>query len=63
MHPNQPESIDLLKATGSGEYVGNPFGGGAVTLWGKPVVVTNAIGAGTVLVGSRQAATSTGGEA
>jgi HK97 family phage major capsid protein len=56
MHPAQSENIDLLKTT-DGEYLGNPFGGGAATLWGKPVVVTNAVGAGTVLVGSRQAAT------
>jgi len=57
MHPNQAETIDLVKATGSGEYISDPYRGGAVTLWAKPVVVTNAIGAGTVLVGSSQAAT------
>jgi HK97 family phage major capsid protein len=56
MHPNQSENIDLLKTT-DGEYLGNPFGGGAAVLWNKPVIVTNAIGAGTVLVGSRDAAT------
>jgi HK97 family phage major capsid protein len=57
MHPNQAESIDLAKESGSGAYFGDPFRAGPTTLWGKPVVVTNAIGAGTVLVGSRQAAT------
>jgi HK97 family phage major capsid protein len=57
LHPNQLETIELSKTTGSGEYIANPFGGGPPTLWNKPVIVTNAIGAGTVLVGSRQAAT------
>jgi HK97 family phage major capsid protein len=50
------ETIHLLKSTAN-EYLGDPFRGGPPSLWGKPLIVTNAIGAGTVLVGSRQAAT------
>jgi HK97 family phage major capsid protein len=57
LHPNQLETIELAKTTGGGEYFGDPFRGGPTTLWGKPVIVTNGVGAGTVLVGSRQAAT------
>ncbi len=56
VHPNQWESIELYRTT-TGEFQTDPFRSGPKTLWGLPVVVTNAIGAGTCLVGSfKQAA-------
>ena len=56
LHPNQWENIETLKDS-TGDYLGDPFRGGPNTLWGVNVVVTNAIGVGTALVGSRDAAT------
>jgi HK97 family phage major capsid protein len=51
IHPNQWESIELYRST-TGEFQVDPFKAGPRTLWGLPVVVTNTIGAGTVLLGS-----------
>ena len=47
-------TVQLAKATGSGEYFGaGPFAAPAgPTLWGRAVAVTNAIAEGTVLVGA-----------
>lgn len=55
-HPNQSEHIDLQRDT-TGQYLRNPFTGGAATVWGIPLITTQNIGAGTVLVGSRLGAT------
>jgi HK97 family phage major capsid protein len=38
--------------TTTGEYLGDPFRGGPRTLWNLPVVVSTAVGSGTVLVGA-----------
>ena len=70
--PSDYEVIRLLKDTANQYYGGGPFlgayGAGAPAaasgqlsgaldaIWGKPVYVTGAIGAGTALVGSSQAA-------
>jgi HK97 family phage major capsid protein len=35
MHPNQAESIDLAKESGSGAYFGDPLRGGPTALWAK----------------------------
>lgn len=54
VHPTVWQTILLSKATGTGNYfAGGPFVDSAnQTLWGKRVVATTAITAGTALVGS-----------
>lgn len=62
LHPNDWETIRLSRddsgaSAGTGGYLfGPPSQGGAVTLWGLPVVVTPAIPEGTALVGDARAA-------
>jgi len=72
VHPTEYQLMRLSKDTANQYYGGGPFQGpygsgqdlaasgqvsGATdTVWGKPVYVTAAIGAGTALVGSRSAA-------
>lgn len=57
MHPNDWERVATMKDE-AGRYIGtNPFSGESQPrLWGKPVVVTQAIDEGTALVGSFRAA-------
>lgn len=51
MHPNDWEPIRLLKTT-TNEYIwGHPAVVGPDTLFGKPVIITNAITEGTALTG------------
>lgn len=52
MHPNNWQTIRLMKTSGSGEYIlGDPMMDVEARLWGKPVVVTTAIAANTALTG------------
>lgn len=52
MHPTNWETIRLMKTTGSGEYImGNPMVETEARLFGKPVVITNAITVNTALTG------------
>lgn len=55
LNPADWESIELLKETGTGAYIwANPMGLLNPTLWGKRVVVSNSMVAGTFLVGNFQ---------
>lgn len=52
MHPSDWEAIELLKTT-YGEYIwADPRAQAGPSLWGLPMVVTNAMTAGTFLVGA-----------
>lgn len=52
LNPADVETIDLAKATGSGEFFsGGPFSMGPRTVWGVPIVESEAFTAGTALVG------------
>lgn len=58
LHPTDWADISLLKSS-QGEYLVSEPGGsdmGPASLWSVPVVVTNAIGKGTFLAGSSEAA-------
>lgn len=49
--PTDMEKVDLLKDT-TGQYLGSgPFGGYVRTMWGVPLVESEALAAGTALVG------------
>lgn len=49
------QTVTLMKATGTGNYLaGGPFGAGQTTLWNKRVVVTPAMAANSALVGAFQ---------
>ncbi len=52
LHPNDWAAIELLKTSGSGEYIatGNPRSAGAPSLWGVNVVPTMAMDEGDFLV-------------
>lgn len=51
MNPEDVETVDLMKDT-TGRYLGNgPFGTGPGTLWGRPMVESEAVPAGTAIVG------------
>jgi HK97 family phage major capsid protein len=51
LHPNDATEIDLTK-DGDGNYIkSDPNHLSAATLWGRPIVETTAISAGTFLVG------------
>jgi HK97 family phage major capsid protein len=52
MHPNDWESIDLLKDGENRFYRGGPFMGGPQTLWGVPVVEDFAAVEGTPILGN-----------
>lgn len=50
--PADAETIDLAKASGTGNYLGGgPFAQGPSTLWGYPTVVSEALPAKTAIVG------------
>ena len=53
LNPTDAQNIDLLKANNEpNRFVGpGPYGVGAAHLWGVPVVETDALAAGTALVG------------
>lgn len=51
IHPNNWETIRLMKTTDNAYIWGPPSIPGVETLWGKPIVVTNAITANTALTG------------
>lgn len=52
MSPTDWESIELLKETTGGYIWANPMAQAGPRMWGLPVVVTNAMVAGTFLVGA-----------
>lgn len=54
MHPTDWARMEILKDTAGGYIIGNPQGQVAPTLWGLPVVATQAIAQDTVLVGAFQ---------
>lgn len=56
MHPSDWAFIELMKDTTGGYIIGNPQGGLAPTLWGLPVVATQAMTIDKVLVGAFRAA-------
>lgn len=56
MHPSDWAWVELLKDTTGRYIIGNPQGGIAPTLWGLPVVATQAITIDKVLVGAFNAA-------
>jgi HK97 family phage major capsid protein len=52
LNPVDVETVDLARETGTGKfYGGGPFAMGPQTLWGKPILETEGIPAGTALVG------------
>jgi HK97 family phage major capsid protein len=56
MNPADWQSFDLLKATAGQFYFGGPLQLGTPTLWGLPVIQTEAVPQGTCYVGDlRQA--------
>ncbi len=54
LHPADWAGIELLKDTTGAYVIGNPQGTLSPTLWGLPVVATQAIGAGKFLTGAFQ---------
>lgn len=69
LHPDDYETIRLLKDTNGQLYGGGPFfgpygaggqanssgqiTGASETVWGKPLLVTSAVGSGTAIIGTR----------
>jgi len=54
MHPTDWARVELTKDAGGNYIIGNPQGNLSPTLWGLPVVATQAIAADKVLVGAFQ---------
>lgn len=52
MNPSDWGAIERLKDTANAYIVGNPLNPYGASLWGKPVVVTNTVTAGKLLVGA-----------
>jgi len=52
LHPSEWATIELLKDTTGRYLIGNPQGSLSPTLWGRPVVETQAMTVDTALVGS-----------
>lgn len=52
LNPVDVETVDLAREAGTGKfYGGGPFAMGPQTLWGKPILETEGVPAGTALVG------------
>lgn len=52
MNPADRETVDLLKDGNQQFYFGGPSGAGGNTLWGLPIVESEAVAAGTAYVGN-----------
>jgi HK97 family phage major capsid protein len=51
LNPEDLEAIDLLQDANNRFYGQGPFGSGPQTLWGRPVVLSERIDAGSFLLG------------